>query len=487
MGARSGADYIAGLRDDRDVWIDGERVKDVTRDRRLGRGVRSIAGLYDLQLEPSRVEQMTYRSPTTGHRVGLSHIQPRSVDDLVRRRTMMKTWAEWSAGMIGRGPDFLNTMVMGCAANADYFAKNDPAYGENIRRYYDEVRERDLCLTHTLIAPQVNRAKPPDEQADGEVALRVVDETDTGLVVTGARILATLAPASDELFVAPAPSRSLGGLVSARAFAFAIPCDAPGLRFICRESFDIGRSSFDHPLGSRFEEMDCTAVFDRVLVPWERVFLYGEQAYCAAVFRDTDTFTHSMHQFITKNWAKSEFVLGVATLMAEAIGVNEFLHVQRMLGEILHTALTLRSFIRAAEADASPGGGGVWAPHVETLWTARSYFPQMYPRLVEILQLIGSSGLANIPSEDSVESPDLFEDIQRYYQGATLDGKARIRLFRLAWDIACSSFGGRQLLYERFFAGDVYRNPANHYLNHDKQPYRDLVEAFLAREPSPLP
>src|SRR5215213_5613817 len=342
MGARSGADYVAGLRDGREVWIDGERVADVSRDRRLGRGIRSVAALYDLQLEPARLEQMTYVSPTTGDRVGLSHIQPRSVDDLVRRRSMIKTWATFSAGMMGRSPDFLNTMIMGCAANADYFAKNDPAYGQNIRRYYEMVREQDLCLTHTLIAPQVNRAVTPDEQAGGEVALRVVDETGAGLIVTGARILATLAPASDELFVAPAPSRSFGGLSSPRAFAFAIPCDAPGLRFICRESFDIGRSSFDHPLGSRFEEMDCTAVFERVLVPWERVFMYGEQAYCAAVFRDTDIYTHSMHQFVTKNWAKAEFVLGVATMMAEAIGVNEFLHVQRLLGEILHRMITIR-------------------------------------------------------------------------------------------------------------------------------------------------
>jgi len=486
MGARSGADYIAGLRDGREVWIDGERVKDVTRDRRLGRGIRSIGDLYDLQLQPNKLEQMTYISPTSGERVGLSHIEPRSVEDLVRRRTMVRTWSEWSAGMMGRSPDFLNAMIMGSAANADYFARNDPAYGRNIRAYYELVRERDLCLTHTLVAPQVNRAVSPDEQAGGEVALRVVDETDAGLVMSGARILATLAPASDELFVAPAPSRSLGNLDSPKAFAFAIPCDAPGLRFICRESFDIGRSSFDHPLGSRFEEMDCTAVFDRVLVPWERVFLYGDQAYCAAVFRDTDIYNHSIHQFLTKNWTKAEFILGVAILMAEAIGVNEFLHVQRMLGEILHKVLQLRAFVRAAEADAAPGGGGVWVPETQTMLMARCYFPEVYPRLIEILQLIGSSGLANIPSEASVEAPELAEDIARYYQGVTLGGKERIRLFRLAWDIACSSFGARQLLYERYFSGDVYRNPANHYLFHDKQPYREMVERFLARDPSPV-
>jgi 4-hydroxyphenylacetate 3-monooxygenase len=487
-GARSGAAYLEGLRDDREIWLDGQRVADVTCDPRLGRGVRSVAVLYDLQLEPSRLTDMTYASPTTGERVGLSHIQPRSVDDLVRRRTMFRTWAEFSAGMFGRSPDFMNTMVMGCAANVDYFAHNDPAYGRNIQRFYEEVREKDLCLTHALVAPQVNRSVHPDEQAGGAVALRVVDETDRGLILSGARILATLAPASDELFVAPAPSRSAqGSHANPRAFVFAIPVATPGLRFICRESFDIGRSSFDHPLGSRFEEMDCTAVFDRVLVPWERVFLYGEQEYCAALFRDTNAFSHSIHQFLTKNWVKAEFVLGVATLMTQAIGIADQLHVQRLLGEILHAALTMRAFIRAAEADASPGAGGVWAPDSETLLTARSFFPEVYPRLVEILQILGSSGLANIPSEASVESPELLDDIARFYQGATIGGKERIRLFRLAWDVACSSFAGRQVLYERFFAGDFYRNVATHYVNFDKRPVTDMVEEFLAREPATLP
>jgi 4-hydroxyphenylacetate 3-monooxygenase len=486
VGARSGAAYLDGLHDNRQVWIDGDRVADVTRDPRLGRGVRSIAALYDLQLDPCRVDQMTYASPTSGERVGLSHIQPRSVDDLIRRRNMVKVWAEWSAGMLGRSPDFLNTLVMGCAANAHYFAGNKAEFGQNIQRYYELVRENDLCLTHTLVAPQVNRSVHPDAQAGGEVALRVVDETDTGLVFTGARILATLAPASDELFVAPAPSRSYSGVGNPHAFAFAIPVATPGLRMICRESFDIGRTSFDHPLGSRFEEMDCTAVFDRVLVPWERVFLYGDQEYCAALFRATNTFTHSIHQFLTKNWAKAEFVLGVASLMAEAIGIAEQLHVQRLLGEILQACLTLRAFIRAAEADAVCGPGDVWAPDFETLVTARSYFPEVYPRLVEILQILGSSGLANIPSLASVESPALTADIEMFFQGATIGGKERIRLFRLAWDIACSSFGGRQVLYERYFAGDFYRNVAAHYVNHNKEPYRRLVQDFLNREPSSL-
>ena len=127
-----------------------------------------------------------------------------------------------------------------------------------------------------------------------------MEKTADGLIVRGAKMLATHGPTADEILVYPLPFSVRAG-EEKYALAFGIPTDTPGLRFICRESFDIGRSSFDHPLGSRFEEMDCTAVFDRVLVPWERVFLYGDQEYCAALFRDTNVFNHAIHQFLTKN------------------------------------------------------------------------------------------------------------------------------------------------------------------------------------------
>jgi hypothetical protein len=142
----------------------------------------------------------------------------------------------------------------------------------------------------------------------------------------------------------------------------------------------------------------------------------------------------------------------------------------------------------AAEADAAPGGGGVWAPHAETLWTARSFFPKVYPRLVEILQLVGSSSLMAIPTEATFES-GIGTEAETYFQSATLGGKERVRLFRLAWDIACSAFAGRQVLYERFFTGDPIRNPATRYLGYDKSEAVALAEALLGRggAGSPLP
>ncbi len=104
----------------------------------------------------------------------------------------------------------------------------------------------------------------------------MVRETDAGIVVRGARILATLGPLADEIGVySPRMGRHTESH-SPFALSFAIPCGAPGLKFLCRDSFDQGRSHFDQPLGSRFEEMDCIVFFDDVLVPWERVFLLGD-------------------------------------------------------------------------------------------------------------------------------------------------------------------------------------------------------------------
>ena len=91
-----------------------------------------------------------------------------------------------------------------------------------------------------------------------------------------------------------------------------IPNDTPGLRFICRESLDYGGSHFDHPLGSRYEEMDAVVVFDDVLVPWENVLLYRDVNRCNQAYSRTGAVVHMTHQVVVKNIAKTEFLLGLA-------------------------------------------------------------------------------------------------------------------------------------------------------------------------------
>ena len=480
MGARTGEQYLQGLRDrPREVWIHGERVQgDITRHPAFQNVTRSLAALYDMQHDPALRDEMTYVSPSSGERVGLSFLQPRSREDILRRRTAMKHWADYSGGMMGRSPDYLNSGLMAMAAASDFFGRNDPRHAEHVRAYYEQVREQDLCLTHTLITPQVNRSLGPSQLADPFIVARVVKETDDGLVLRGARLLATLGPISDEIEVFPSTVLRGGPDDKPYTFAFSIPCSTPGLKFICRESFDYGRTPFDHPLGARFEEMDAVVVFDDVLVPWEKVFLYNDVELANGVFSETNAVVHMAYQVIVKNLAKAEFILGITASIADRIGIDQFQHVQEKLAEIITTVEMMKAFLRASEADAAIDQWGLMTPAWGPLNAARNLFPKLYPRLVEIIQQLGASGLMAIPTEEDMRSP-IRPMIDRYLQGRNIDAYERVRLFRLAWDVALSAFGSRQVLYERFFFGDPVRMAGALYTSYDKEPYKQRVQQFL--------
>ena len=488
MPARSGQQYIEGLKERPPVlYMRGERVEDPTTHPGLSGGVKTVARLYDLQHDPKTQGEMTYASPSSGDPVGLSFITPKSAEDLDARRRMMRRWAQVSCGMMGRTPDFLNVSLMAMANAGEYFGEDRPEFKRNIWNYYGKVREEDLVLTHTLVNLQRSRASQgtvPSETIlhdSTDIALSVVKETDAGIIVHGARLLATL-PIADEIAVYPARSHRLPtGAPGRTSFAFALPCDAPGLKFLCRESFDLGRSRFDHPLGSRFEEMDALAFFDNVFVPWERVFLLGDPDRCNNMSRRTHQYLHSGHQVVTKNVVKLEFVLGLANLMQHTLGSGQQPQMMQMTAEIIESLETTKALLRAAEADAAPDEWGVLCPAEMPLTVARHLFIRMYPRMGEILQLMGSSSLMALPTEADLKGP-LAGELAAYLDTDTATTEDRVRLFRLAWDTCCSAFGQRQILYERFFQGDVYRNVVLLNSLYDKEPATAFVREFLDGE-----
>jgi 4-hydroxyphenylacetate 3-monooxygenase len=483
MPARTGQDYIASLREQPlAVWICGERVEDVTTHPALRNGVHSVAALYDMQHDPDLKDEMTYVSPSTGERVGLSFIIPRTRQDLARRGTMMAHWARTTCGMMGRSPDFMNVNLAAWAAAADYFAQNRPEFRTNVVRYYEYIREHDLTLTHALL--NLQRSRPAAElfNLSEETALHVVRETDAGLVIRGARVLATFGPLAEEIAIYSPRMRRMKEEEERRyALAFAIPCATPGLRFLCRESFDLGRSHFDHPLGSRFEEMDCVVFFDDVLVPWERVFLLGDVELLNELMTATKMTVHTGHQGAAKNVAKCEFLLGVALLMAHTLGSSELPHVQERLAELMVYTEIMKACLRAAEVDAQLDRWGVMCPAALPLEVIRTQFTSVYPRMVEILQLLGSSSFMIIPSEADFQGP-LAPEIERYLATDTTPARERVKLFRLAWDIACSAFSGRQVLYERFFAGDPLSRAQFLYKIYPKDRLMERIWEFLGRD-----
>ena len=465
-GARRGAQVLDRLRERPPaIWYAGQQITDATVHPAFRGGVHTLAALYDLQWE--RPQTSLYDSPTSGRKVARSFMMPKTHEDLRSISTAMKVWEDATHGMMGRVPDYINRAMTGYAAGAPFLSEADPRFGANALRYYEYLRENDLCLTHTLIPPQANRAVSLAKQADPYLAARVKEETDAGIVIRGCRMLATL-PISDEIMVFPSTVLKSGDEDAPYAFGLAIPNDSPGLRFICRESFDYGRSHFDHPLGSRYEEMDAVVVFDDVFVPWENVFLYRDVKRCNEAYARTGAVVHMTHQVVVKNIAKTEFLLGLAWLLVQSIGAEIFQHIQEKLAEIWVNLETMRAFLRAAEADAALDEWGVMRPAWNPLDAARNLYPRLYPRMIEIIQQIGASGLVAMPTEQDLKGP-LAEDIKKYYQAARVDAFERIPLFRLAWDTAISAFGSRQVLYERFFFGDPVRMAGALVAGHNAQ------------------
>jgi len=481
VSARTGAEYLEGLRDSREVWIGGERVADVTLHPGLARGARSLARLMDRQHEPGTADVLTATSPATGDRIPASHLRPTNADELRLRQAAMLDWARASAGMMGRSPDYLNSNLMAMAAASAYFAAVRPEFGVNIAAYADYVRENDLVLTHTLLNPTVSRRMADRGIQPEGVALQQVGETSSGIVVRGARLLATLGPLSDEILVFPSTARKGDPSDHRFALGFAVANDTRGLKYLCRDSYDTGKSVFDAPLSSRYEEMDCVVVFDDVVVPWERVFLMGDQAAANNAYAATGAVVHMMHQVACKNLAKAEFIVGLLCAMTASSERDTSPVVQGQIAEAMMYAETMRAALTAAMADAAPDEWGTFSPARMPLDTARNVFPRMYPRMVEIVQLLGSSSLMATPSEADFNAP-IASQILQYLQAATLDARDRVALFRLAQDVAVSGFGARQALYERFFFGPPEVMASVYFASYDKAPLVGRVWDLLRQK-----
>jgi 4-hydroxyphenylacetate 3-monooxygenase len=484
MAARTGKQVLERLQTEPPtLWVDGAQVADPTTHPRTMNGAHSLAALYDLQHRPDLVDTMTYVSPSSGERVGMSFIVPRTREDLERRSAMNKVWADACLGFMGRTPDYMNANAMGAGTAPEYFTRCDPRFGENITKYYKYIRENDLALTHALTSPQVDRSRQLNELPDPYIALGLVRETSEGIIVRGARMLATL-PISDEIMIFPSTVLKASDEMKPYALAFGIPNNTKGVSFQCREPLDAGRSHVDHPLGSRFDEMDAMVYFDDVLVPWDRVFLMNNVDLANNAYAQTTAVLHMAHQVVNSKIAKTETFLGVLQAIVDMIGSGGAQHVQEMIAEVIVMLEIMKSLKIASEHGATLNEWGVMTPLRAPLDAARNYYPNMYKRLIEIMQLIGSSGLIMIPTEADLHGPQ-GPQIAKYLQGAKGSADERIRLFRLAWDMTISGFGGRQALYERFFFGDPVRMRQALYSIYDRAPMVERVKAFAADDSWP--
>lgn len=447
MPARNGATYLQRLREHSpELWVGAEKIDNVVDHAVTSGAAAEIARLYDLQFE--HPDEMLFSPDGGDGPVGMQFLEPRVPADLARRRVTHQKWADATFGMMGRTTDFVSAMLVAWNANADFFGPG----AEKVRNYFQHVRDNDLFLSHALADPPVDRSKPPSQQPDPFTYLGVKEETEDGLIVSGAKMLATAAPYSDEILVWPFSLRKYGSGEARYAVAFAVPTDTPGVRLICREPFG-GGNRIDHPLASRFDEMDAVVVFDDVLVPWDRVFINQDYELVNRIWEiNSNAFTGV--QTSARLMAKLQFVAGLAKRATEMVKTDQFPQVRDAMGEITTYIELTRAALLASEAGAAPNASGILFPDVRPLFAIRNSGNRWYPRVREILQQILAGGLLYQPADVSAFASPISGDLAKFYRGPESSAFDRIAIYKVAADLAVSAFGGRHELYERFYAGD---------------------------------
>jgi 4-hydroxyphenylacetate 3-monooxygenase len=476
--ARTGEQFLRGLRDQREVWLGGERVTDPASHPALSGAAHAIAAVFDLQHE--RADVCLMPDPETGEPINVSHMIPRSRADLERRHACLQAIAEYSVGLMGRTPDYVNVTYAGFAGRDDEWSISGNDEGAaNLVRYQKHMARADLSLTHAIIHPTIDRAQGATPLGLNKVALHKVTDTEHGILVRGVRVLATLAPFADEIAVYPAAP--MPDANPAHALSFAIPMATPGLKFLCRDSVSVPGTLFDHPFSSRFDEQDAFVIFDNVEIPRERLFIDGNLAVYNGILRSS-WWPNIMQQAMIRAETKLTFAWGIATRMAETINAS-LPQAQQMLGEIWTFAEFTRSAIRASEVDAYEHGNGVWFPDVRPLIALRTSLPRWFPRVHEIIREIGAHNLLTTPTAAQFADPTLRPLLDEFVAGTGgVNAEQRARIFRLAWDFAGTALASRNEQYERFYLGSASRNLLHAQQRAERSRADRLVDRFL-REP----
>ncbi len=481
MGARTGAEFLEGLRrTKREIWVDGERIDDVTAHPKLRGAAASVAAMFDRQHRYAK--ECLFTDPETGEPTNVSHMIPRSKEDLWRRHAGLVRLSEGSMGIMGRTPDYMNMKFAAFASAPKVWAgadgRNEPG-ARNIVAFQRHLAGADAALTHTIIPPTIDKRK--DSRVLGnKVTVRKVGQSKDGIIVRGARVLATLAPFADEQTVYP--SLPLPAEATDYALAFAIPLDTPGLKFLCRDSASApGADPFDKPLSTRFDEQDAFCIFDDVLVPWDRVFIDGDVAIYNSM-RDTHYAINMITQSTVRALTKLEFAYGLATRMAELIG-DHSPSTTEMLGELACYVRLTANALELSLEQAWRRDDGVWFPNGAVLEPMRPMLATWMPRMAEIITLIGSHNLLTTPSRAQLDDPKLrplIDEMLHGADGASADERAAV--FRLAWDFVGSSLAGRGFLYERFYLTSASRTKQMlHTRFFDRTRSQALLKDMLSR------
>ncbi len=479
----NGDEYLESLRDAREVWIYGERVKDVTTHPAFRNPARMVARMYDSLHDPEKKEVLTTETDTGSG--GFTHKYfrtARSAEDMVADRDAIAEWARMSYGWMGRSPDYKAAFLGTLGANSDFY---DP-YQENAKRWYKESQEKVLFWNHALIHPPVDRNRPIEEV--GDVFMHVEEENDNGLVVSGAKVVATGSALTHYNFIAhygPVPLQK-----KEYAIICTVPMDAPGVKLICRPSYamtaEVMGSPFDYPLSSRLDENDSIFVFDKVLVPWENVFVYGDVEKANTFFPLSGFIPRFAFHGCTRLAVKLDFIIGLLIKALEITGTKDFRGVQARLGEVIAWRNLFWALTDAAAKTPTEWKDGSVLPDQDYVLVYRWFMTVGYPRIKEIIEQDVSSGLIYMNSNAvDFKTPEIRPYLDKYVRGSGgYDAVERVKLMKLLWDAVGTEFGGRHELYERNYSGNHENIRIENVLSQDAtgqlDKYKEFAEQCLA-------
>lgn len=448
----TGQEYLESLKDGREVYIYGERVEDVTTHPAFRNSARTMAKLYDALHDPAQQSVLTCETDTGSG--GYTHKffrVARSAEDLIGQRDAIAAWARMSYGWMGRTPDYKASLMNTLGANAPFWGD----YADNAKAWYKRVQESVCFMNHAIVNPPVDRNKAADDVKD--VFITIDRETDAGIHVSGAKVVATSAALTHYNFLGQNMSAEITD--DDLAVMFIAPMDAPGVKLFCRASYEMQAAKmgtpFDYPLSSRFDENDAIFVFDDVFIPWEDVLVHRDIKMLMKFYPESGFFNNFTFQGCTRLAVKLDFISGLLYKALRSTGTDEFRGVQTQLGEVIAWRNLFWAISDAMALNCQPWVDGAVLPNAQSGTAYRVFATEAYPRVKEIIMQIVASGLIYLPSSAlDFKNPDIDKYLKQYVRGSNgIEYKERIKIMKLLWDAVGSEFGGRHELYERNYAG----------------------------------
>ena len=470
---RTGAEYLESIRDGREVWIDGERVKDMSTHPAFKPIIDVRARMYDMAHEALYQEQLTYQDEETGELNTTYHKPPRTREDWYEKDVALDALMNDIGGVVIRISDESVGEMWSLFDGKDVLNEADPQFATNIEQHILRTTREDPFHVSANTDPKGDRSKPPQEQ-DPDMLLHVVKETDAGIIVRGAKY-ETAAAYSNQAFVKPTIAAWSGNeTLSDYAVSFMCDMGVPCLKHICRSGF-AGRAPVeDYPLANRFDEVDTLLVFDNVLIPWENVLFYRHTK--AAAFIRATLHRYSAYPFVLRIRYMADMMIGAALFNVKQTGLDKNPAVCEKLATLACYREGIHAHLTASIALAEQSPGGLLMPNQSLLYTGRVHACSRLPEMMHLARELCGGQICITPNHAAFQDPESGHWLEKYYTvNENWVAEDRRKLLALARDLLNSDYAGHRLTFQLFAQAPPFAHLNAVYNNFDFSGPLDFV------------